>query len=46
MKDENETGVKSMSEGSEGARPRWFWHLPAQEQQGFGKIWRKEDGSA
>jgi len=31
MKGENETGVKSMSEGSEGARPRWFWHLPRGE---------------
>ena len=32
MKGENETGVKSTSEDSEGARPRWFWHVPRGER--------------
>jgi len=28
MKGASEAEVKSTSEGSEGARSRWFWHVP------------------
>jgi len=33
MKGENETRVKSMSEGSEGARPRWFGTYHKEQDQ-------------
>ena len=37
MKGENVTGVKSMSEGSEVARPRWFWDVPQGERDQMGR---------